>query len=91
MTAPPRFLLFSLPRSGSTTLWRILRCHPNVRCAFEPFNKDSVLGQKYAIGIEDEASLEVTLSKIWQDHDGIKHVWDYCGEWPFRVSLPSGN
>jgi hypothetical protein len=33
-----KFLVFSLPRCGSTTLRRILNCHPRLRCLEEPFN-----------------------------------------------------
>src|SRR5258708_1604666 len=37
---PQRFLLFSMARTGSTTLRALLHCHPAVRCIHEPFNPD---------------------------------------------------
>jgi sulfotransferase family protein len=80
-----RFLIFSLPRSGSSTLRDILQCHPQVRCAFEPFNSDTDLGKIYGRGIVNRATLEAALSELWKKHNGIKHVWNRFG-YPFEKS-----
>lgn len=88
MTTRSKFLIFALPRTGSTTLGAILGRHPDVRYAHEPFNKDSVLGKKYAVGIKDERSLDIALREVWKDYDGIKHVWEHCSGWPFGRLSP---
>jgi hypothetical protein len=75
--APTRFLIFSLSRSGSSSLRDILDCHPQVRCAFEPFNPSTRLGEKYGRSITDEATLEQALARVWEGYSGIKHVWNY--------------
>jgi len=77
-----RFLIFSLSRSGSSTLKEMLECHPQVRCAFEPFNPSTKLGRKYGFQIDDEATLEQCAAKVWEAFNGIKHVWN-CNGVPF--------
>jgi hypothetical protein len=84
-TSTSRFLIFSLSRSGSTTLGEILQCHPQVRYAFEPFNSDTNLGKIYGPGIVNRATLEAALSELWKKHNGIKHVWNRYG-YPFEKS-----
>jgi hypothetical protein len=76
-----RFLLFSLPRCGSTTLMRILTCHPEISCLREPFNPDQS-GRSYLDRVHDHRTLTATLGEIWTNHQGIKHVWHPSG-WPF--------
>jgi hypothetical protein len=80
-----RFLIFSLSRSGSSTLADILRCHPQVRCAGEPFNPDTGPGRIYGRRVMNRAKLEATLSEIWKKYNGIKHVWNRWG-YPFGKS-----
>ncbi len=41
-----QFLIFSLPRCGSTTLTRALNCYPGISCALEPFIPE-YLGERY--------------------------------------------
>lgn len=77
-----RFLLFSLPRCGSTTLMRILACHPQISCRSEPFNPDAS-GGTYLDQVRDPRTLVTTLGVIWATHQGIKHVWHPDG-WPFH-------
>lgn len=79
MDADP-FILFCLPRTGSTTLYHALHALPGVDCLNEPFNPDCHPG--YAERVVDEASLAAALRAIWARHDGIKHVAG-PGEWPF--------
>jgi hypothetical protein len=78
---PNRFLLFSLPRCGSTTLMHILACHPEISCLREPFNPDQC-GRTYLDRVHDPRTLATTLGEIWAKHQGIKHVWHPSG-WPF--------
>jgi LPS sulfotransferase NodH len=78
MTSP--FILYCQPRTGSTTLARILNCHPEVNCYLEPFNPDNSGG--YLARVRDVSSLRVTLNEIWRTHNGIKHVAGYR-HWPF--------
>jgi hypothetical protein len=83
-TNADRFLIFSLPRSGSTTLHEILQCHPQVRCALEPFNLSTKIGKIYG-PIENRPRLEAALSDLWKSYNGIKHVWNQYG-FPFGQS-----
>jgi|SRR5580658_523228 hypothetical protein len=74
-----RVLIFSLPRSGSSSLLKILNCHPQIECGFEPFNPATKLGKKFRFSIHDEAGLERALAKVWKLYNGIKHVWNSNG------------
>lgn len=80
-----RFILFSLARCGSTTLMRVLNCHPDIRCIAEPFNAKHIHRQ-YWERVKDSASLDDTLEEIWKTYNGIKHIWD-ARTWPFEPSL----
>jgi hypothetical protein len=75
------FLVFSLPRCGSTNLRRLLNCHSRSRCLEEPFNPFNYDG-KYLQPVTDRAKLDEMLQHIWGTHNGIKHTWDLDG-WPF--------
>jgi hypothetical protein len=76
-----RFLLFSLPRSGSSNLTHALNRHPGIRCCLEPFNTTRtdvpVLPQ-----VEDRKTLDERLDRLWETYNGIKHVFVPAG-WPF--------
>ena len=74
-----RFVIFSLPRCGSTTLQRLLNCHEAIRCIGEPFHRQ--LG-KFRQRVTDTASLTSALHEIWATHNGIRHTWELSG-WPF--------
>jgi LPS sulfotransferase NodH len=76
------YLIFSLKRSGSTTLMRLLNALPGMRCMREPFNANNY-GSRYHDRVADAESLSDVLREIWTTHDGIKHVWESDG-WPFR-------
>jgi hypothetical protein len=78
---PDRFLIFTLARTGSTTLARALNRYGRVRCIIEPFNPDN--SKRYLPRIFDRASLMASLDEIWKEHDGVKHVYHPTG-WPFR-------
>ena len=80
-TTDPRFVIFALARTGSTTLSRLLQCHASVRCLGEPFNPVLYEGA-YARAVTDGESLERTMADIWQEHNAVKHVFHPAG-WPF--------
>jgi hypothetical protein len=76
-------LIFALPRTGSTSLMRMLNCHPALHICNEPFNRDtkSIEG----LGPVDSAdALDAALERVWMEHNGIKHVWQSSG-WPFTT------
>jgi hypothetical protein len=75
------FVIFSMPRCGSTTLMRALNCHPAVQCALEPFTPSDAQNTPRN-GIATIAELRGELQEIWRKHNGIKHVWNWSG-WPF--------
>jgi len=78
-----RLLIFSLPRTGSSSLLKILNCHPRIVCGFEPLNPSTRLGRKFRFAIRDEAALERALAEVWKLYNGIKHVWN-CNGLPFE-------
>jgi len=80
--ANEKFLVFSLPRCGSTTLRRLLNCHPRIHCLEEPFNPFNY-SSKYLDQVMDPESLAQTLRGIWSTYNGIKHTW-YPDGWPFN-------
>ena len=45
----PRFIIFSLPRSGSTTLLRSLNLHRDIRALYEP----SFIGVSTRVGLQE--------------------------------------
>jgi hypothetical protein len=77
------YIIFSLPRTGSTTLLRLLNCRQGLLCVFEPFNTgniDSRLSQ--CTPMRQERGLEDTVRWLWTMCNGFKHVWRWNG-WPF--------
>src|SRR5262245_4712708 len=80
MHGEPRFVIVSLPRSGSTTLARLLNCHEQVRCLIEPFHPRRYGGRFHSLAVN--RSVRHTLAAIWTEWNGIKHVWDTRG-FPF--------
>ena len=69
----PPFAIVSLPRCGSTALFRALSLGSMVRIEYEPDFGDSW---------SDRARLEEACSALFSRASGIKHVWDPNG-WPF--------
>jgi hypothetical protein len=79
--ADTRFAIVSLPRCGSTTLARLLNCHPGVECLIEPFHPSRYGGRFHEMAI-GARSVRGVLDLIWARYAGIKHVWESDG-WPF--------
>lgn len=75
------FVVYSQPRCGSTTLIKLLGCHPAVRVALEPFSPDTSL-MADRLPIRRPRDLVALLDDLLGTHEGIKHVWHHRG-WPF--------
>src|SRR3954470_16532022 len=78
------FIIFSLPRTGSTTLVRLVNCHPGIHCIFEPFNPTN--RAQYAIRADNLRrvyGLGVAVQQLWTVCNGIKHVGSWDG-FPFK-------
>jgi hypothetical protein len=92
-----RFVILSLPRSGSTSLARLVNAHPGIRCLFEPFYIRNYGGKYHAL-VNDAPTVDSALDSIWREWNGIKHVWQSFG-WPFydrpeiedRIALAPGH
>jgi hypothetical protein len=80
-TDTAKFVIDSLPRTGSTSLASILWCHPDIRCLIEPFHPHRYRGLFHRMALERH-SVNPVLSLIWRRWTGIKHVWEANG-WPF--------
>jgi len=78
-----RFIIDGLPRTGSTSLARMLSCHRSISCMIEPFHPSRYGGQ-YRQHVRDSISLQQTLDLIWLRWVGIKHVWEAPTNWPFE-------
>jgi hypothetical protein len=76
------FVIDSLPRTGSTTLARLLDCHPDIKCLVEPFHPRRYNGQYYRMAMQAK-SVESALNLIWHRWNGIKHVWVGPTGFPF--------
>lgn len=76
------FVIDSLARTGSTTLARVLSCHPDIECLIEPFHPRRYGGQFRQMALQAK-SVEPVLDLIWQRWSGIKHVWQASKGWPF--------
>lgn len=83
-----KFLIFALPRTGSSTLLQILNLHEDIKCVYEPFNVDKRY-YKFEKDIEDENQLTDAINFIYSKNNGIKHIWNTDG-WPF-LKQPSLN
>jgi LPS sulfotransferase NodH len=78
-----RYILHSLPRTGSTTLARVLNCHPELGCVVEPFHPKRYDGFFNQLALE-EGSLESAVAMIARRWAGLKHVFDGANGWPFN-------
>jgi len=72
-----RLVLLAWPRSGSSSLWRILGAHPGLHLlADEPFNESftewSSGNPDYLARIHDVESLDVVLDELFRSYRGIK-------------------
>lgn len=84
-----RYIIHSLPRTGSTTLARALNCHPDLSCVTEPFHPKRYDGFFNRSAIE-EGSVESAIAMIARRWAGLKHVFDASNGWPF-ASHPAMN
>jgi LPS sulfotransferase NodH len=82
------FVVFSLKRSGSTSLMRALNALPGVRCLREPFNPRNYDG-RYHRRVAGGEAVEAVMRELRAGADGIKHVWEADG-WPF-ADAPDAN
>jgi LPS sulfotransferase NodH len=73
-------VIVSLPRSGSTTLARLLDSHDDVRCIVEPFHPHRYGGHFHQFA--RRRSVGAAFSAIWAQWTAVKHVWDLNG-FPF--------
>lgn len=69
----PNFVIVSLPRCGSTTLFRTIELHLGVNIAYEPDYEESW---------KNITDFERKLQALSNAYNGVKHVWDPNG-WPF--------
>lgn len=91
-TYDKKILIFSLARSGSTTLMNLLNIHKMIYAISEPFN---ILNEENLVNIpgicEREIStremLDEELGKITENYNCIKHIWHPSG-FPFIESSP---
>jgi hypothetical protein len=77
MTDDERLVLLAWPRSGSSSLWQILRAHPDLRLMpDEPFNESfaewSPANPDYLARIGDVESLDLVLDELFRGYRGIK-------------------
>jgi hypothetical protein len=78
------FIIFSLARTGSTTLIRVLNRRQGIRCVFEPFNPTNREPQLAKCReMVKEPGLAATVQWLWTGCNGFKHVWK-PGGWPFE-------
>ncbi|MBU0577405.1 glycosyltransferase [Patescibacteria group bacterium] len=74
------FIIFTFPRTGSTTLRKLLDLHPDISCAHEPFNEDldhveNVTNGQYKLeDINDVERLNYVLDNIFKSYNCIKHL-----------------
>lgn len=73
-------IFFAHPRSGSSSLFRILQLHPALQLLEEPFNEHFTSwrpgNRNYRDLVHDRASLDAQLAAIFADYNGLK-VLDY--------------
>ena len=84
------FVICTPARTGSTTLMKLVNCHPGIKCLFEPFNTGNVsqLASRLQV-VQQTHGLAAAVGTLWTVCNGFKHVWHNDG-WPF-VSEPELN
>jgi len=74
------FVIFAHPRSGSTSLARVLGESPDVKLAIEPFHPDYIKWnpkeKNYSKFIKDKKTLKLALKEIFTKYNAIK-ILDY--------------
>ena len=76
------YLIHSLPRTGSTTLARVLNCHPDLSCLIEPFHPKRHDGFFNRIASND-GSIDAAVAMLALRWSGLKHVFESGSGWPF--------
>jgi len=66
-----RFIIFGQPRSGSSTLVRVMGSHPQLKLIGEPFNKGRHT-RKYQI--KQYSLTKKGLKELWSECNGFKHL-----------------
>ena len=75
-----KFIIFTFPRTGSSTLRKLLDLHPDISCIHEPFNKNlkhvrNLTNNKYqAEDVNNAERLHFVLGNIFKNYEGIKHL-----------------
>jgi len=77
---PYRFLIYALPRSGSTSLVKVLNAYAGIECANEPFNL--AVYPDVRDRVTDLPSLQHEFAWLWRRFNGFKHICEFRG-WPF--------
>ena len=77
------FVIFTPSRTGSTTLQRLMNCHPGIRCLWEPFNPTHpAIFTVESRQLVKSGGLEAAMKYLASVCNGFKHVW-HVGGWPF--------
>lgn len=79
----PYFIIDGLPRTGTTTIARIINEHPETSCVIEPYHP-SRFGGTFCKMAKEARDIHITLALIRQRWGGLKHVWEPTTGWPFR-------
>jgi hypothetical protein len=75
-------MIDSFPRTGSTTLVRVLNTHPDINCCMEPFHPRRY-GGEFSSLVQRDGNTEAALEHIRFRWNGLKHVWEADTGWPF--------
>lgn len=71
-----KIILFAHPRSGSTSLIKILNTHPSLNIAHEPFHENYNLWnpneRKYIDLVKNISTLEIAFAELFRKYNGIK-------------------
>jgi len=78
------YVIYSLPRCGSTSLAQALNRICPASCVIEPFNGNNY-GGRY-VNIVREQGLNAAMDILSEEATGIKHVWNKYG-WPFAGGM----
>ena len=75
-------VLDGFPRSGSTTLAKVLSVHPEINCCMEPFHPQRYGGEFNRLALQ-AGTVEPALGLLQTRWDALKHVWEPGLAWPF--------